>query len=144
MIHIEKDFYTQALNEALAEDTPEEREMFKRMIFEYGKRRNTHENDSPIKVLDQARLKWFKNLTDPTVEFARLLDLNLLMTVQEDLRGYIQFETSYFKIDDKDGTLPMPFWSLLVAAADRTSITHYDEVFRIELFFDLYRLEESD
>lgn len=66
MIHIEKDFYTQAL----VADTPEEREMFKQMIFEYGKRRSTHENKCPCKVIEQAKLEWFEKLAEPTVEFA--------------------------------------------------------------------------
>ena len=145
MIHIERDFYTPALKKALAEDTPEEREKFKEMLLEYEKTRdNRDKKNSLVKVLNQEKLEWFENLAGATIEFAQSLELKILMTVKDDLYGYIRFETSYFELDDRDGPLPLAFWVLLSENADRTSISLCEEVFRIELFFDLYRFEEND
>lgn len=145
MIHIERDFYTPALKKALAEDTPEEQEQFKQMLLEYEETRECRDKmGCPVKVLDQEKLKWFENLAGATIEFAQSLELKLLMTVQDNLYGYIRFETSYFELDDRDGPLPLAFWVLLFENADRTSISLCEEVFRIELFFDLYRFEENE
>lgn len=145
MICIERDFYTPALKEALTEDTPEKREQFKQILLEYEETRVCRDKmGCPEKVLDQEKLKWFENLAGATIEFAQSHELKLLMTVQDNLYGYIRFETSYFELDDRDGPLPLAFGAMLSKKADRTIISHCEEVFRIELFFNLYCFEESD
>ena len=95
------------------------------------------------KKLDHDSLKWFMGLSGAAIEFAEDLDLNLFMTVEDGPQGYIRFETSYFELDDRHGPLPMAFWSLLTEVADRTIITHCEELFTIELYFDLYRIGDE-
>ena len=139
LFQIERDFYDKALEKALAEDTPEEREAFRQLILEYEKKK---EEDGtvppPQKRLNHNSLKWFIGLSGAAVDFAKDLDLNLFMTVTDGPQGYIRFETSFFDLDDRHGPLPMAFWVLLTETADKTTITHCEETFRIEMYFDLY------
>ena len=141
LFQIERNFYDKALKQALAEDTPEEREAFLRMVYEHAEEREVlglARRPKPEKRLDYNSLKWFMGLSGAAIEFARDLDLNLFMTVEDGPQGYIRFETSYFELDDRHGPLPMAFWTLLTEAADKTTITQYEETFKIEMFFDLY------
>lgn len=146
LFQIERNYYDKALKQALAEDTPEEREAFRQMIYDYGEMREVlglARRPKPIKKLDHDSLKWFMELSGAAIEFAEDLDLNLFMTVEDGPQGYIRFETSYFELDDRHGPLPMAFWSLLTEVADRTIITHCEELFTIELYFDLYRIGDE-
>lgn len=145
LFQIERDFYDKALEKALAEDTPEEREAFRQILLEYEKRKE--ENGDvlpPPKKLNHNSLKWFMGLSGAAVEFAKDLDLNLFMTVTDGPQGYIRFETSYFDLDDRHGPLPMAFWSLLTETADKTTIMQYEETFKIEMYFDLYCIGEDE
>lgn len=147
LFQIERDFYDKALEKALAEDTPEEREAFLRMVYEHGEKREVlglARRPKPVKRLDHNSLKWFMGLSGAAIEFAKDLDLNLFMTVEDGPQGYIRFETSYFELDDRHGPLPMAFWSLLTETADKTTITQYEETFKIEMYFDLYCIGEDE
>lgn len=146
LFQIERNYYDKALKKALAEDTPEEREAFRRMIYEYGEMQEVlglAQRPKPIKKLDHDSLKWFMGLSGAAIEFAADLGLNLFMTIEDGPQGYIRFETSYFELDDRHGSLPMAFWSLLTETADRTIITHCEELFTIELYFDLYHIGDG-
>ena len=146
LFQIERNFYDKALKQALAEDTPEDREAFLRMVYEHAEMRavlGLARRPKPVKKLDHNSLKWFMGLSGAAIEFAKDMDLNLFMTIEDGPQGYIRFETSYFELDDRHGPLPIEFWSLLTKTADKTTITHCEDLFKIEMYFDLYYIGDG-
>lgn len=145
LFEIKRDYYDKALQKALAEDTDEEREAFRKDLEEYEQLKEMlPPTPAKPKRINHNSLKWFMELAGPADEFAKDLDLNLFMTVTDGPQGYIRFDTSYFELDDRHGPLPMRFWGLITEVADRIVITQYEEFFRIEMYYDLYHHDFSE
>ena len=144
MRDIQRKYYTEAMRQLAAEDTPEKREAFRREIYENGKRKKGQKaNPIPPKVLNPDSLKWFESLQDPVIAFAQSLQLDLQMRVENETRGFICFETSFFELDERDGAWLLAFWSTLCESADCIHITHCNDKFRIEIWVDLYIIPEE-
>ena len=70
LFQIERNFYDKALKQALAEDTPEEREAFLRMVYEHAEERDVlglARRPKPAKKLDHNSLKWFMGLSGAAI-----------------------------------------------------------------------------
>ena len=138
MEEIVRNYYTKALQEALAaeeNESEEEKEFWVNFL-------HAHEEqmEQNPRTFSRRKLKWFENLAPGVIEFAKNCDLNLRMRLTGDCCGSILFETSYFELTAHDDEVIRKFW-LYLCQRGQLTITHTEETFRMEFLFALYDKE---
>lgn len=131
---IERNFYQQAKVEAIIEEINETEEDREDMIAFLNFLKEDKEANP--KQPDPEKIKWFEDLAEGVIEFAKNCYLDLRMRISEEYIGSIIFETSYFELTAFDDLVVRKFW-LYLCQRGRFTITHKEEAFSMEFQFDL-------
>ena len=139
MEEIVRDYYTQALQRALAEEveSEEEREFWVNFLHAHEEQMERHPRS-----FNEQKLKWFEGLAPTVIEFAQNCELNLRMRLTDDCCGSILFETSYLELTAHDDEVIRKFW-LYLCQRGRLTISQSEDTFKIEFLFALFDFDKE-